>query len=68
MMNAPETIYGYTMRLGDRYAFHRGDLIVVHAHREPVAISPEGTMTLLPLWYPGEQDKLSMEIDKKRQR
>lgn len=53
-----ETIYGYTMRPGDKYAFYQDLLIVVNSHREPMVVRPDGTMELLPLWYPGERDKL----------
>ena len=61
-----EVIRGYTIGPLDRYFFFHDFLIVLSASRpHAVAVSPDGEMEGIPIWYAGEQrGGVSMGIDK----
>jgi hypothetical protein len=62
----PEIIYGYAVGVLDRYCFFHDVLIVVSPSRQhAVAVQPDGTMEALPMWYPGEREKLTTKVDSK---
>jgi hypothetical protein len=51
-MMGPETVYGYTMRHGEKYALFGDVAIVVHPDREPIVVAQDGTMSALTLFRP----------------
>lgn len=61
----PETIYGYAIGVLDKYCFFHDTMIVVSSARHhAIAVEPDGSMTALTLWYPGERgEDLSTRVD-----